>query len=445
MSDGRAGVTAAIIAAAMLSCGVPSDPPEAGSDAASDAGHDAAPHDAAPRDAARDTGIDAPSDGGAETTWTRIATRLPEICVIERADHPEAMDSLRLVWSECGGDGGCQRSNGLGDGGASSWWAVDDRHAIGAYLDASDRTVLTVLPLDGGPPLGASRSGRARGETHCAIYHADIHEGRVAVAVGYRQPGTGPSGAAFWSAAVEDFDTLDAPFLDDREHFVDDFPQRIYVSSGALVVDAEPLNLLYEISTVAVVPIFVTADFSATFSSVQVAGDRIFWDAYPHYVAWGRAGERGGVEYTRPVAPWQVSEMRTDGRDLDWLASHVIEELPDGTAVTEYELWTGVITADPADFVPRRVRALDTWGFPASGEGIWAVTRGLATATDPRRIELYDLSDGRRRTFLPPASEVAPTGQPPLAVEADRVVYSGPASRSFLVQFDPRTLAYDIE
>lgn len=435
------GLLAASIVLVAVSCDHPpvldGGPLDAGVDASRDTGRDGG------RDGGRDVpGPDTPRDAGDVTTWTRIGSTLPDWCHLERADHPERIADVQLVWTPCIERDNCLRTPSLGGGDEARWLSISDEHALGTWVDPADRRYLAIVPLDGGPPVVVIRSDPIWQAPGCTAWPGDLGEGRAAFAVVYHQAPE-PSeidGCAYFVSTIADMATISEPTVDDREHYALDFPQELFVSSTALLSEVQPINLLFSVEDGLHIPIFVDADFSAGYGVEQVIGDRVMWTAYGDraYIARGDANTRGGeLYYEQP--PWRIPTLWTDGREMQWLA--FLDELDtDGSILRRnVELWHGTYEENPADFRPSRVRVMRGWDFPTGGDGIWAMATGIGDPVD-LYIEVVDVPDGRLRVYDTPGT--LGTAERPLLVTRERIIYP---RTSQLFQFDPRLLPYVVE
>lgn len=433
---------AALVASAVLAvvcCDRPPVAMDAGDGGLDARDRDGSSPDAVPDGAARDTpGPDVPRDTGEPTTWTRIARGLPDWCTLERADHPELIPGVQLVWTPCTERDNCLRTAPLGGDRMARWLSASDGYALGWYVDRRERMHIAIVPLDGGPPVAVFRSDSISARPGCSAWPGDLGEGRVAFSVLLRGTETG---AAFFVSPIADAGSIDEPIVDDRTHYELDFPQELYVSSTALLAEVQPVNLLFSVEDGLHIPLFVDDDFSASYGVEHVFGDRVIWTAWgsPSYLARGDANTRGGARYF-DQSPWMIADLWTDGVELQWV--RFFDEIaPDGTILRRnVELWAAPYAEDPAALTPRRVRAMRGWDFPTGGsDGVWAMATGSGAPVE-YYIEIVDLTDGRMRIYDTPA--LTASAERPLVVTSALVVYP---HVSQLIQFDPRLLPYEIE
>lgn len=407
--------------AGWVSCAAPPTPDDVGSDAPGvDAGRDA-------HGDARSTDAE-PIDGGPiDPDWVSIATGLPAFCHLERANHPERLDQFQIHFATCASRDNCLISDSVPI--TPQWLATDGTHAMSRFDSPDGWAWLVVAPLDGGAPIAAYRGGRNSDRPLCSLGLGALGGSRLAFEVSFNDSAA-TAGSAFYLGSVADAASIATPVLDDRADFVASFPQGLYVTESALVV-WDSAGLFADVSTGALVPVYDASGPRTTSDDVSVFGRNIMFRAYamPPYIAIGDAGSAGGAAYYHPTAGNEVHAPSSDGVDVAWI------EYPAGATSSPVELWTGAFVSDPALFAPRHVRSLDIVATPGLGAGTWVVPRG--TATDPYRIELYDLADGRRRTYATPDDIVTRTT---LYISADRILY---AAGRRLVQFDPRMIAYD--
>lgn len=384
-------------------------------------------------DVGNDTGLDTgatetgPSDAsGLDPEWVSIADGLPSFCSLERANHPERLDQLRVHLAPCAVRDNCTISDPF-PGLAPNWLGVDGTFAVGGTDGGDGWTWVFVSPLDGGPPLAAYRGGRSI-DRICALGFGAIGGGRFAMATSYSHDGV--RGASFFVSSLADAAHIERTFFDDHTDFVGSFVQGLYVTESAVVI-WDSGGFFADVSTGALVPVDDASGPPSISDDASVVGNTIVFGAYasPPYIAMGQAGVTGGAAYYHAATGIEVHRPQFDGTDVAWV------EYPVGATTFPAELWTGRFVADAAAFVPRHVRSIDVVADPSLGAGMWVVARG--TPTDPHRIELYDLVDGRRRTYATP-DDIAASHV--LFIAADRVIYP---HASQLVQFDPRLLPYD--
>ena len=405
---------AGLAALAMCCSGPPGD--DAGTDAGQDAGHDAGEADAGPLDSGPD-----------DPEWVSIAEGLPSFCRLERANHPERLDQLRLHFSPCSSGTNCTISDPI-PGFASGWpvWlSVDGTYALAVANPGDGSGWIFVSPLDGRAPIAAYHGSGGQG---CGLSFGALGGGRVAMASLYDQTATS-FGASFFVAPIGDAGRIERTFFDDHTDFAGSFVQGLYVSESAIVL-WDSGGFFADVSASTFAHIEDSANPGVVMDSVSVFGDTILVEVFdsPTYMAIGHAGVSGGAEYYRAGPGIDVQQPLSDGTDIGWL------QMPTGSTPDDIELWTASFVQDPHDLAPRRVRTFQTWRHPRIGASTW-----VDIAVAPYRIEIYDLSDGRRRSYSMP-DDIA--SQYTLFVSTDHIVYP---VNGRLVQFDPRLLPYDDE
>ena len=104
-------------------------------------------------------------------------------------------------------------------------------------------------------------------------------------------------------------------------------------------------------------------------------------------------------------------------------------------------LWSAPFASDPALLVPRRVTTVPAWSGFVVGGG--RVVMGVGNGRDtPYQLAIYELSDGRRRSWEE-GTDLVDLGV--LFISTNTVIYRHPAADfgSRLVRFDPGVVPYD--
>ncbi len=404
--------------AAWVSCDTPVAPGDGGPDAAAaDAAPDVGPHDVGPSDS-----------GTADPEWVSIAVGLPDFCRLERANHPERLDQLRVRFSPCSSRSNCQVSSVIESG---DWYGSDGTYAVGT-VTPDDWTWIFVSPTDGGPPIAAYRGGTRADPMFCGLGFGAIGGGRFAMGTSYSSGGV--EGASFFVAPLSDAGRIDRAFLDDRTHFRGAaFVQGLFVSDTALVA-WDSAGFFVDLSTGSFIRLYDSAGMAgAVEDDPSVVGNAVMFVNYETsssagYIVLGHAGVPGGYALYRAPTGVDIARPVTDGIDVGWA------QFPLGSTTTPPELWTARFVEDPTAFAPTFVRVIDTVYHPRVGDGLW-----VDFDDGPNRFEIIDLHGGGRRTYAMP-DDIA--GRQLLHVSSHRVLYN---VGSQLVQFDPSLLPYDDE
>lgn len=412
-----------LLCVAVFACSGPGPAADGGPERGPDAARDAEPQtDARSHD---------PPDASAEGAEWLPMPDLPEACALERAARPGALTGLELVWEPCAGLENCERTAPLPAAPSTRFWRVSDGYVLAFYDDEEAREVWFIVPEEGGPPIAAWRGPAVTPSERCDIWSADMHEGRMALAV-YYSFRDGRRGNLYYWSSIEEAARLEHPVtVVDQDRLGTSFTQEIYVGREALVAEIQGAGYLAEVSTGTFRPL-ITEEVIGYPADVNVYGDQIVWTDYGDRPRMARATlSSPPIIYYDPPEPREVRATWVDEGTVAWLETITTE----GPVVTRTkELWTAAYQPERDAFRPRYVRAIDLWDFPRAGDGLWAVITG-----DPYRIEVYSLSDGTLGTFPTPPGFV-PGGQRILAVRSEAIVYRTAEVRGALIRFDPRRL-----
>ena len=431
----RLMIAIALALAGSLACGDDTAPADAGLDAGRDGGPDAGER----RDAGRDGGLDAggepdAGDGGVDPAGWVPLPGLPEGCVIERAEHPEVL--FTPEWESCGD--GCERlaleparqrafgSDAGAHDGDTGYFTLIRGGALGEHR-------IVVVGRTEGPPIAGWRSIVIEGGSVCDLDPVALHSTHAAAATRvydemrprfdaiYHAP------LAMIGAATEPVAVLDAMWLPGG-NVIQNLATSDTTVAGevqlagyiAVAEDGALYRLIDASSAVRGIP-----------QNVHVVGRWVYWGDYdaPRRIARGSATVAPEVYLERPGA--DMMGMRIDGEWVAW------QEGPAGGPYTAMELWAAPYAEDPSALSPRRVRALGGFSSQSTlGAGVYAVMSSSV------QIDLYDLTDGRKRTYRAPAG-VGMTA--PLYVTADEMLVPAtyPGERRTLLRIALASLPYE--
>lgn len=333
--------------------------PDAGSDAARDAGHDAGARDAGmdaatslPDAALRDAGPDA-SGWYDEAEWQALED-VPAPCVVERARRPEVLYGAE--WVSCGD--GCERfiedaryqqaydsEGGWHDGTRGYFWVV-----ARAWEDPLARRMLILVTTDG-EALGAWRGPSAFAfDGVCQVGPSAVSDGTAVFAVHTRIDGA--SRFLVYHAPVEEIAEQAVPFgaLDDPGL------TRVFASTTTVAVELQAAGVVQVFEEDRTARLGRTPAVPGAAHEVALVGHDVFFSEYG--ARWRAA--HGTID--QPATPWidvpsaDVRALQVDGESFAWLQCY--DRASDGS-YGRVELWTAPYTNDPATLVPRLVREME--------------------------------------------------------------------------------------
>ncbi len=397
--------------------------PDAGPDAGSDGGRDAG------RDGGRGDGGDA---GAADPDW-RAMNGPPDNCLIERALHPASL--LQWAWEPCVGVEGCERAVPSQPGvtflsaqraGGHVWvtGAFEDARYQYTFLGSLDGTVVAGW-------RGPTGQVQSAANTVCAVGPIGVGQSTGAAVIIYF--GTDLGRTYLYEASVESLADVEMPI--DSVDTGSSPPTALAVSDSLVVGEMSGGAYLLAWSG-GENHVLSSPAITGTPLHVRVIGDQAIWED------WGDMPQLAAATFGSPASVYLsvdmawVSGWATDGSDLAWKQTY----LDASGHWTHVDLWTAGYQADPAVLAPHMVARIDSLQPGVVGDGIYAALTGPSR---PRGYELYDLSDGRRRTYVPPVS--VPGVEDPLYVDSTMLLYrSGTSAEgAFLVRIDPGSLSYD--
>ncbi len=424
-------------------CGTPGHPDggnEAGPDTSVDSG----------RDTGRDTGVDTGPDGQPDTgrdaaveaaRWVPLPG-LPEGCVIERAENPAAL--FEPTWDSCGegceylvGDARYTRAFSSQVGwhdGTRGWFSV---------IQGDDGRRQVLLAATEGPPVAAWRGPDSRDSGLCAIGASAIGDGAAAVGIELGWNGWprewrllhGP--LAEIGAMTDPIATLDESILVGAGGV-----QRLAVSSTTVAAEVQPhgIVMVFEGGEERTLGGFGSAVPGGP-QRVRVVGRTVWWEEWLHPTSLAVGSIDRSAEYFLRNLPGDAFVSEWDGTQTVWLQGYGWE----GSGRYErIEMWTAPYTETAADLRPRLVRELPSWGDAKAGGGVYGFRRSNSDGSR-RRIELYDIVDGRRRTFDGPAPDGVIT-HPPLIVSANELLVLGNYhTQRTIFRVQLASLPYDVE
>lgn len=369
-------------------------------DAGVDAGGRDAGRDAARRDSGwRDVGVDARFDAGEEPAGWVPLPGFPDGCVVERAQHPEAV--FRPTWLSCGD--GCQylardpvfphaidENVGSHDG-ERGWFSIVQGDLVGrvVILLATDGTVA-------GAWRGPDPRARGPDDGICMVGAVAVGEGHAALSmeVGY---GELPRRSFLYHAALDAIGRATVPIaiLDERVLVGTNVIQQIETSATTVAAALQPEGVVLvfeggEQRTLA----GATSATPGIPQRIHVARRTVFWEDWvpPVRAAYGAMARDEAV--FREAVGGDIKAFNATSAEFAWLEGY--DRQPDLT-YGRLELWTAPFTADAAMLEPRLVRELPVYDGGQAEAGVFAYR-----SYPPHRIELYDLADGRHRTWFAP-------------------------------------------
>lgn len=435
-------LTARAILLFVSACGACGDD-EPRADAGADAGARDAGHDAGRRDSGRvDVGLDAADAGSADPGWVRMAGP-PEWCRIDRAETPEAL--WRGRWEPCGD--GCERlvseperqqaidSSVSWTDGEEGWFSIVQEVEGGA------RGILLVSTR--GRIAGAWREPERPATDMICLAGAPVGVGDGFAAIGLEaRTSSGPQFWGLYRGPLDDIGSADTPtaVLDETVLVGSNTINSLKVSATTVIGALQPMSqvLVFEGGDM----VRRAGIFSATPGTVQrmaLVGRTAYWEE------WGSSVRASFASYDRAEAVFReitgnILSFNAAPEGFAWLEGY--DRSPEGV-YARVELWTAGYTEEPADLAPRSVVELpeyDTSG--KAGGGHFAFVRRA-----PRqRVEIYDLADGRHRTWYLPSGFSATAEAPLYLTETEMLVAvapEGPVSRGTVLRVDLTRVPYE--
>jgi len=386
---------------ALCACGCGTTPVAGGGrDAMGDARAPDAGRDA-PRDAGapwrRDAGPDAgPQDAGPPDPagWVPLPG-LPDGCVIERAEHPEEL--LTVTWESCGD--GCLELDRGADPNAAAHDGERGYFVTGVHRASRHDPRIVVLAATEGPPLAAWRGPPAEAPGVCQIGPVAVSASAAAFGIDVFSDSWGNI-TPIYHAPLSEIGAVTEPVavLDESVLRGANLVQHLAVSETTVAGDVQPGGFVLVLEGGAMRHLGGALDplVRGIPAHLHVVGTHVLWEDWlrPVRIASGSMSDDATIFYEAASA--DVLSMTTDGTTLAWMQGY--DWLP-AEGYGRVELWTAPYVRDSALLEPRKVRDLDGYTRAALGAGIYGIRR---VSGGPQRAELYDLSDGRRRTFVMP-------------------------------------------
>jgi len=440
----RALVVAAALGALApgCACGATAHPMDAGADAARDADRDAGPRDAGRDAGPRDAGPDAgPADAGPPDPagWVPLPG-LPDGCVIERAEHPEAL--FTAEWIPCGD--GCLELAPPASGRRGFDPRVGHHDGSRGYFGIVQTDPVTfgrrvVLGTTEGAPLGAWRGPHWAEEGVCQIGPEAVAS--RAAAFGIRIYGDSwPRQSRIYHAPLADIGLVTEPvaILDDRILRGSNAVQHLAVSDTTVAAEVQPGGFIMVIEGGAMRKLGGGLDpvVRGIPQNVHIVGHQVLWEDWDARIRMAAGSMTADARYYYEAAGADVLSTATDGVALAWMQGY---DYLAGTGWRRVELWTSGYHEDPALLAPRTVRDLDGYLGLTLGPGVCAMRR---VTGGPQRAEIFDLPDGRRRTFTMPAG-TALVEDPLYITATEMLLLVGRRSGATLWRVDITRLPYD--
>ncbi len=417
---------------------------DGGRDGGKDAGRDAGAREAAAQDAGHDAG---PPDGGpdagvADPGWVPMGG-LPDGCVVERAQHPEALFTPH--WDACpGGVTGClelrddPRFNRNFDGQTGAHDPVAGRGYVEVVeherADPEDRRIV-VLASTQGAPLAAWRDP-VQGETSLCMLGI---VGVSAEAAAFEIMSYGdhwPNQSRIYHAPLDAIGAVSEPEAVLRPPGTS-VVQNIAVSASTVAATVQPAGLIMVMDRGAVRQLGGAGSAVPGIpQGVRVVGHQVLWEDWEDTVriAHGSIDQAASIYYAAAGA--DLKSFHTDGQDLMWLKGWNRES---SGHYDNLELWTAPYTPDAESLELRK--AIDYFPVRVSG-AFGAGVFGIRLIDPIQRAELYDHADGRRRTFPMPGGCALLFA--PLYISAhDMLLVAACPGHKTLFRVDPSALPYD--
>lgn len=375
---------------------------------ASDSAHDAyTPERDGGRDAARDASRDAADrDTGMdvegwwdEAGWVPMPG-IPEPCVIERATNPSVL--YQAEWTSCGD--GCERlvadSRLVRAFDETSGWHDGMRGYFFVVQRASDDSLgrrMVVLATTEGTALAAWRGPAAFGDDGvCQVGATSVGDGSAAFSIRRYMDGSGEFMA--YHAPLSEIALATVP--------IGSYPgadgQEMVNSASTVAVERQPTGIAHVFEEGRDGTVGRTSEVPGSVHGLSVVGQDLYYNEYGSRWRAAYASLDRSAAIFREKADADVIMFATDGAACAWIEAY--DRLP-GSTWARAELWTAPYTDDAGALAPRYVRLLPGVIEFTIGDGYIGYR---ITIDGPQRIELHNLADGSRKTFVAPDGWVLP-------------------------------------
>jgi hypothetical protein len=282
---------------------------------------------------------------------------------------------------------------------------------------------MVVLAASDGSVAGAWRAPNPEDPGWCVPAPFGVGDGHAVfgVQVGHRPDW--PRLSPIYHASLDAIGTVDTPIatLTEADIGGEGLPQRVGVSASTVVLEVQPRGTVVAIEDgeISVIGGLGTA-LPGLPQQTQLVGRTAYWEDWDRHVraAFGRVEETPAL--LREVEPDEVREFKANADAFSWLEARRFVTLGEYEVV---ELWTAPYVEDPAALAPRMVRAMPPFMQAATaGGGRYAqlTLLDVAVPSSQRIIAVYDLTDGRRRNFVPEGGR--PVFDRPLAIGPDQML-----------------------
>jgi len=378
---------------------------DAGSDAGPDARLDSGP---SPQDA----GWDARTDAGPNAAGWEPLPGLPSGCVIERAERPEVL--MRSAWEPCGV--GCEAlaqepgwtrafysESGGHDGERGYFVAVQSRDG------ASERVV--VLGTTDGSPVAAWRGPPSEAPGVCAI--GPVAVGATHAAFIVRLWGEWPAEDRIYHGPIAELGRVTEPLavLDESWLPGGNATQNLAASATTVAAEVQPAGFVAVAEEGALARLGGSAGgVVGSPQNVQIRERAVYWEDWADRIRTARGSVSEGAAVWFEFSGADAAGTSIDSEWVAWQRGI----LGGGGTFADVEVWASPFAEDASDLTPTLITPLEGFHHHAMGAGIYVVR----PAND--RLDLYYLSDGRKRVFhTPPATGVY---NAPLYVTADELL-----------------------
>jgi hypothetical protein len=304
-----------------------------------------------------------------------------------------------------------------------------------AVQGTEDLKRMVVIASTDGLAVAAWRGPRVADEGVCIVGETAIGDGYAAVFL-ETAFGSFPTRSFLLHAPVDDIGSVTEPIavVDESVLRGESAFQNAAVSRSTVAVELQPPGVVYVFEGGAQRQLGgIGSDVEGIPQNVRVVGRTVFWEDWGARVSPAFGGMTQDAAYLRQVEG-DIKSFNATSEGFAWLEGY--DRQPDGS-YNRVELWTAPFTDDPASLAPRLVRELPyrANGAPFGG-GILAIRK-----TDPHRIDLYDVADGRLRRYLPPA-ELILTHHPVYVTESEMLLTEAIGTTPSLYRIDITTLPY---